>query len=94
LIEETVEQNSFNEDNYLNIHINDIGEVSVNGTVTSLEELDPLLEELKNKNGVVHYFRAKDYEGDVWEQVLDIVTKYELPLAFFTDETFTEKVEF
>tara|TARA_B110000046_G_C12670859_1_gene264468 strand:- start:258 stop:497 length:240 start_codon:yes stop_codon:yes gene_type:complete len=54
LIEETVEQNSFNEQEFLNIHINNLGDVSVNGMLKSLQELDPFLEKVKKKNGVNH----------------------------------------
>jgi len=93
--EEAMEQAQYNLDEVLKIYVNDQGEVISNGEQTSLEELDGQLKALKGNNGVVYYSRgniAGEPPANAME-VVKLIVKYQLPLKFFTDQTFTTLAE-
>ena len=68
------------------------GDISSDGKIVSLEQLDSEFKYLSNDKGIVFYSR-ENIEGDGPEEsmkVIDLVAKYELPVQFYTDSTFKE----
>jgi hypothetical protein len=69
------------------------GKISADGNEVSLKQLDSLLKYIKTQNGKVFYsrFNSQQYEGPKESlAVVNLVIKYNLPLKFYTDSTFTE----
>jgi biopolymer transport protein ExbD len=87
-------QTSIAETDHLKVYINKSGLISIDGESKTIEDLENSFKELKKNNGTVYYSRSQDYEGDVTIEVIDLVAKYELPIALFTDNSFSEKVKY
>ena len=85
-------QTSINEKENIKVYINKKGEIKIDGKTKKLKELDLIFKNLSEKNGVIFYSRSKIYDGDIWINFLDLVAKYELPIAIFTDKTFTKRI--
>jgi biopolymer transport protein ExbD len=80
--------------NNLRVYVDKAGNIIVNGQGSSLADLDDQFKTLKSKNGIVYYSRD-NVPGDPPQQsmqVMELVTKYELPVKFYTDKTFTKVV--
>ena len=81
--------------NVVKVYVDNAGILSADGQAVTLPELDSVMKNLKSKNGTVYYSRdninADPPEASM--QAIAIVAKYELPLKFFTDKTFTEAVK-
>lgn len=92
--DEKPKENSISKSDNLKVYIDGNGTISIDDVVKTIEDLESAFKKLKETNGTVHYSRAQDYEGDVSIEVINLVTKYNLPLAFYTDDSFTEKVVF
>lgn len=84
-----------NQKEVLEVFVNKKGKVYVNGKKTNSKDLEKKLATLQEKNGVVHYFRAKVDKKSVTEKhalIMDLVKKYKRPTSFFTDKNFTTKI--
>ena len=80
----------------LAIYVTKDGNVFMNEQATNLKDLEEALKQHKVKGGTVFYSRD-DQQQDPHEialQVMDLITKYELPIQFYTDKTFKHVVEF
>lgn len=88
----TKNQSLINENKNVKIYLNKKGTISVNGEVKNLKELDSILKKLKEDHGIVYYSRSLKYKGELWMNILDLVSKYELPIALFTDKSFTKRI--
>ena len=85
-------QTSIDDKENVKVYINKKGEISINGKVKKLEELDSIFKSLKEKSGIIYYSRSEEYDGEIWMEVLDLVSKYELPIALYKDKGFTKRI--
>lgn len=88
----TENQVKISDENNLKVYIDVNGNLYLNGKESTTTILDQSLSELKKSNGTVYYSRAQTYQGDKSIEVVDLIAKYELPVAFYTDKTFTERI--
>lgn len=72
------------------VFIDNEGKIEGDGKEMDLENLDKEFEEMKQRNGMVYYSR-EDINADSPEgmKVMELVVKHQLPIKFFTDETFS-----
>jgi hypothetical protein len=71
------------------------GVLLVNGSLTTLSQLDLTLEDLKSKHGVVWYFR-ENAQGDPPAsgiEALKLIQKHALPLSLSTRPDFSDYVD-
>ncbi len=89
------EQVKPNEKDVLKVYVDRKGEITSNGNIVSLEELDKQLKELKENNGAVHYSRTNVTNDPPEEcmKVFQLVVEYELPIKLYTDKTFKTPVK-
>jgi biopolymer transport protein ExbD len=85
-------QTTINKEENVKVYIDKKGAISINGKPKELKDIDSIFKTLKDKNGIVYYSRSEKYDGDIWMGVLDLVSKYELPIAIFTDKNFTKRI--
>lgn len=80
--------------NVLQLYIDSTGLITANGSTITLASLDSSLKKLKTRSGTVHYTRDNPVGDPPKEsmKVIEMVTKHNLPLKFYTDKTFTEIV--
>ena len=93
MIKSKLQQNS--EEKVVKIFVNKKGNITLNGSSITLEELDKELMQLKKENGLVYYSRdnlAKDPHKNAM-QVIKLVVKHELSIKFFMDKTFEIPIE-
>jgi hypothetical protein len=78
----------------LQVYIDSTGLITANGSTITLAGLDSSLKKLKARNGTVYYTRDNPVGDPPKEsgKVIEMVTKQNLPLKFYTDKTFTEIV--
>ena len=95
-IDEATEQNLVSIDsNVIKVFVDKTGQITANGILTSLNVLDSSFSKLKKSNGVVYYSRD-NVEADPPEEsmkVMELITKYRLPVKFYTYKTFTQAVK-
>ena len=95
-INEATEQNLVSIDsNVIKVFVDKTGQITANGIPTYLNVLDSCFSKLKISNGVVYYSRD-NVEADPPEEsmkVMELITKYSLPVKFYTDKTFTQAVK-
>ena len=80
----------------LKLYLNSKAEIINDGTSINYEELTGLLKSLRENKGTVYYSRA-NINSKAPEESMSLVNeiiKYQLPVKFFTDSTFTKSVEF
>lgn len=85
-------QTTINEKENVKVYIDEKGVISINGKPKELKDIDSIFKTLKDKNGIVYYSRSEKYKGNIWMGLLDLVSKYELPIAIFTDKNFTKRI--
>ncbi|MES2132503.1 MAG: biopolymer transporter ExbD [Bacteroidota bacterium] len=80
----------------LAIYVTKDGSIFLNEQSTSLKDLEDALKQHKLKGGTVFYSRDDQQQDppEIALQVIDLIAKYELPIQFYTDKTFTQVVEF
>ncbi|HEX7904936.1 MAG TPA: hypothetical protein VF487_13760 [Chitinophagaceae bacterium] len=80
--------------NVLQVYIDSTGLITANGSIITLAGLDSSLKKLKARSGTVYYTRDNPVGDPPKEsgKVIEMVTKQNLPLKFYTDKTFTEIV--
>ena len=79
----------------IKVFVDKTGQITANGILTSLNVLDSSFSKLKKSNGVVYYSRD-NVEADPPEEsmkVMELITKYRLPVKFYTYKTFTQAVK-
>ena len=79
----------------LKIYIDETGVVKMNGRVVTIDELNDQLKQLDKEDALIYYSRANIEENPHENAMLVIalISKYDYPISFFTDETFTEPVK-
>ncbi len=79
----------------LQVHIDTVGLIHANGNSISLKSLDSAFMKLKKINGEVRYSSDNGAAGPAKEatQVIQLASKHNLPIKFYTDKTFTEIVK-
>jgi biopolymer transport protein ExbD len=82
--------------NHVTVYVRSDGTMLLNSLPASFTELEASFKTLKVKNGTVFYSRANTEQEPPKEsiEVVDLVAKYQLPLQFYTDSTFTKIFEF
>lgn len=79
----------------LKVYVDNSGNITADGQGVSLNDLEVRLQTLKRKGGIVYYSRDNSDANPPEQsmQVMELVTKYELPIKFYTDKTFTQAVK-
>lgn len=77
----------------LKVYIDQNGSLFIDGVKSDLKTLDESLSVLKESNGTVYYSRSQTYQGDKTIEVVDLIASHQLPIAFYTNRTFTERVQ-
>ena len=77
--------------NVIKVYIDKTGLITANGNLVSLTSLDSSFSNLKKNNGIVYYSRDNTQATvpDESIKVIDLVTKYHLPIRFYKDKTFS-----
>lgn len=89
---DSTQVHSENNERSLKVFVFMNGDISSDGKIVSLEQLDSEFKYLSKDKGIVFYSK-ENIEGDGPEEsmkVIDLVAKYELPVQFYTDSTFRE----
>jgi len=82
-------------DSTIKVYVDASGKITADGIPADLTLLDSAFSQLKKAGGKVCYSRD-NIQGDPPAEsikVLDLVVKYELPLQFYTDKSFTKVAE-
>jgi biopolymer transport protein ExbD len=81
-----------NDPGVLKVYVEKNGTIFANGTNVSLVQLDDELKQLKDKNGTVWYSRDNldDQPSNEAMAAVEAIAKYDLPIQFFVDKTFTK----
>ncbi len=79
----------------LKVKVLQSGKVFADDKVVSLDELDHELSGLKEKEGVVWYYREDGMADppEVATDVMDLVIKYELPVSFSSQPDFSDYID-
>jgi len=81
---------------YLEVFINAKGKIYVNGKKTKLKDVDPLLSDLKQKNGYVRLAREGKNNSKKGMTALDevskLIKKYGRMIRIYSDKNFTKEV--
>jgi len=81
--------------NVIKVFVDKTGQITSNGIPISLSMLDSSFNKLKISNGAVYYSRD-NVEAEPPEEsmkVMELITKYSLPVKLYTDKTFTQAVK-
>ncbi len=83
------------EEVHLKVFLNKNGVILCNNIEVELEKLDLKFEELKSNKGVVYYSRANPAReiSDKSMQIVDLIAKHQLPIKFFTDDSFSTPIQ-
>jgi biopolymer transport protein ExbD len=90
-VKEVYEQHVITIDsNVIKVYIDKTGLITANGNPVSLTTLDSSFSNLKKRNGTVYYSRDNTQATvpDESIKVIDLVTKYRLPIKFYKDKSF------
>jgi biopolymer transport protein ExbD len=77
--------------NIIKVYIDKTGQIAANGNPVSLANLESSFSVLKKHNGIVYYSRDNSQPDPAAEymKVIDLITRYGLPIKFYMDKTFT-----
>jgi hypothetical protein len=76
----------------IKVYVDKTGKITANGQLVSLITLDSSFSKLKTIKGAVYYSRDNVQQDPPEEsmKVMELIIKYELPVRFYTDKTFTQ----
>ena len=79
----------------LKISILQSGKVLVNSNESSLQDIEKRLLEIKDKNGVVWYYRENPQEEptDIAMKIIELVVKYKVPISFSSKPDFSDTID-
>lgn len=82
--------------NHVTIFVQGDTTVLLNDRLSNLKEIEASLSKLKANKGSVYYSRDNQQldPPEIAIQVMDLVAASELPVQFYTDQTFTHVVSF
>lgn len=86
---------NINKEIILKISVSQSGRVFVNNDESSLQDVEKRLLEIKDRNGVVWYYRENPQEEptDIAKEIIELVVKYKVPISLSSKSDFSDIID-
>ncbi len=85
-------QKTVNQEEYIQVYVDAKAKVFVAGEKITLKDLEQKLITIQKKNGIIHYATEQVKKKSVTKkisEVMSLIIKYQLPVKFYKDKSFT-----
>ncbi len=86
---------NINKEIILKISVSQSGKVFVNNSESSLQDIEKRLLEIKDRNGVVWYYRENPQEEPtgIAMEIIELIVKYKVPISLSSEPDFSDIID-